>query len=76
MAVEDIKQVQDVIARESKLLVYTHFNMVVGVPADTDLQNARITWKTLLGAWAYISVSVHTTNWNCSSVRFRATVTA
>lgn len=50
MAVEDIKQVQDVIARESKLLVYTHFNMVVGVPADTDLQNARITWKTL---WAH-----------------------
>lgn len=38
MAVEDIRQVQDVIARESKLLVYTHFNMVVGVPADTDLQ--------------------------------------
>ena len=38
MAVEDIKQVQDVIALESKLLVYTHFNMVVGVPADTDLQ--------------------------------------
>lgn len=38
MAVEDIKQVQDVIARESKQLVYTHFNMVVGVPADTDLQ--------------------------------------
>lgn len=35
MAVEDIKQVQDVIARESKLLVYTHFNMVA---ADTDLQ--------------------------------------
>ena len=38
MAVEDIRQVQDVIARESKQLVYTHFNMVVGVPADTDLQ--------------------------------------
>ncbi len=38
MAVEDIKKVQDVIARESKLLVYTHFNMVVGVPTDTDLQ--------------------------------------
>ena len=38
MAVEDIKQVQDIIARESKQLVYTHFNMVVGVPADTDLQ--------------------------------------
>ena len=38
MAVEDIKRVQDVIARESKQLVYMHFNMVVGVPADTDLQ--------------------------------------
>ena len=38
MAVEDIKRVQEVIARESKQLVYTHFNMVVGVPADTDLQ--------------------------------------
>ena len=38
MAVEDIKRVQDVIARESRQLVYMHFNMVVGVPADTDLQ--------------------------------------
>ena len=38
MAVEDIKRVQEVIARESKQLVYTHFNMVVAVDADTDLQ--------------------------------------
>ena len=38
MAVEDIKRVQEVIARESRQLVYTHFNLVVGVPADTDLQ--------------------------------------
>jgi len=38
MAVEDIKRVQEVIARESKQLVYTHFNMVVSVPAATDLQ--------------------------------------
>ena len=38
MAVEDIKRVQDVIARESKQLVYMHFNMIVGVPAGTDLQ--------------------------------------
>ena len=51
MAVEDIKQVQDVIARESKLLVYTHFNMVVGVPADTDLQKMHESLgKTLFGA--------------------------
>ena len=38
MAVEDIKRVQEVIARESKQLVYTHFNMVVAVPAGADLQ--------------------------------------
>lgn len=38
MAVDDIKRVQEVIARESRQLVYTHFNLVVGVPAGTDLQ--------------------------------------
>lgn len=38
MAVEDIKRVQEVIARESKQLVYTHYNLIVAVPADTDLQ--------------------------------------
>lgn len=38
MAVEDIKRVQEVIARESKQLVYSHFSMVVAVPADADLQ--------------------------------------
>ena len=38
MAVEDIKRVQEVIARESKQLVYTHFNLIVAVPTGTDLQ--------------------------------------
>ena len=38
MAVEDIKRGQEVIARESKQLVYTHFNMVVAVSAGADLQ--------------------------------------
>lgn len=38
MAVEDIKRVQEVIARENKQLVYTHYNLIVSVPADTDLQ--------------------------------------
>lgn len=38
MAVEDIKRVQEVIARESKQLVYTHYNLIVAVPANTDLQ--------------------------------------
>ena len=38
MAVEDIKRVQKVIARESKQLVYTHYNLVVAVSGDTDIQ--------------------------------------
>ena len=38
MAVEDIKRVQEVIARESKQLVYAHFNMVVAVSTGADLQ--------------------------------------
>ena len=37
MAVEDIKSVQEVVARESKQLVYTHYNLVVAMSADTDL---------------------------------------
>lgn len=38
IAVEDIKKVQDVIARENKQLVYAHFNLVVGVHIDADIQ--------------------------------------
>ena len=38
IAVEDIKKVQEVIARENKQLVYAHFNLVVGVPIDADIQ--------------------------------------
>ena len=38
MAVEDIKRVQEVIARESKQLVYTHYNLVVCTDIDTDIQ--------------------------------------
>ena len=38
IAVEDIKKVQDVIARENKQLIYAHFNLVVGVPIDADIQ--------------------------------------
>ena len=38
MAVEDIKQVQEVVARENKQLVYSHFNLIVTVSPDTDLQ--------------------------------------
>ena len=38
MAVEDIKKVQEVVARESKQLVYTHFNIIVCVSKDVDIQ--------------------------------------
>lgn len=38
MAVEDIKRVQEVVARENKQLVYTHYNLVVAVSPETDLQ--------------------------------------
>ena len=38
IAVEDIKKVQDVIARENKQLVYAHFNLIVGISKDADIQ--------------------------------------
>lgn len=44
------------------------------LPVQT-CKSVRTTWKTLSGVWVSISASGHTTNWNCSSVRFRATAT-
>ena len=38
IAVEDIKNVQDIIARDGKQLVYAHFNLLVSVARDKDLQ--------------------------------------
>ena len=38
IAVEDIKRVQEVIARENKQLVYTHYNLIVTVKPKTDIQ--------------------------------------
>ena len=40
IAVEDIKRVQEVIARENKQLVYTHYNLIVTVKPDTDIQKS------------------------------------
>ena len=37
MAVEDIKRVQEVVSRESKQLVYTHYNLVVAISAKTNI---------------------------------------
>ena len=38
IAVEDIKKVEELIARENKQLVYCHFNLIVMTDADADLQ--------------------------------------
>lgn len=38
IAVEDIRQVQDIVAREGKQLVYTHYNLMVCCDKKTDLQ--------------------------------------
>lgn len=38
IAVEDIKKVEELIARENKQLVYCHFNLVVTVDVKADLQ--------------------------------------
>lgn len=38
IAVEDIKRVQEVVAREGKQLVYTHFNLIVCCASRTDMQ--------------------------------------
>lgn len=61
MAVEDISRVQEVIARESKQLVYTHFNMVVAVDADTDLQKCTNHLENAFGRMG-IHISKHAYN--------------
>ena len=38
VSVEDIKKVQEIIAREGKQLVYAHYNMIVAASATQDLQ--------------------------------------
>lgn len=38
IAVEDIKQVEELVARENKQLVYCHFNMIITIDAEADMQ--------------------------------------
>ena len=38
MAVEDIRRVQEVVARENKQLVYSYFNLIVTVSPEADIQ--------------------------------------
>ena len=61
MAVEDIKHVQEIVARESKMLVYSHFNLVVGVSADTDIQKCTNYLENAFGRMG-IHISKHAYN--------------
>ena len=61
MAVEDIKRVQEIVARESKMLVYSHFNLVVGVSADTDIQKCANYLENAFGRMG-IHISKHAYN--------------
>ena len=61
MAMEDIKRVQEIVARESKMLVYSHFNLVVGVSADTDIQKCTNYLENAFGRMG-IHISKHAYN--------------
>ena len=61
MAVEDIKRVQEIVARESKMLVYSHFNLIVGVSADTDIQKCTNYLENAFGRMG-IHISKHAYN--------------
>lgn len=49
IAVEDIKRVQEVVARESKQLVYTHFNLIVCCDKRVDMQKPTNHLENLFG---------------------------
>ena len=73
IAVEDIKRVQDVISRENKQLVYTHYNLIVTVKPDTDIQKCTNHLENAFAGWASIFRSEPTTSWNCLSTLSPAT---
>lgn len=37
-AVEDIRKVQEIVARENRQLIYTHYNLIVEIPKGEDIQ--------------------------------------
>lgn len=49
IAVEDIKRVQEVVAREGKQLVYTHFNLIVCCNRKTDMQKPTNHLENMFG---------------------------
>ena len=61
LAVEDIKKVQNVIARESKQLVYVHYNLMVTVPRHVDIQKCTNHLENSFGKQG-IHISKHAYN--------------
>jgi Bacteroides conjugation system ATPase, TraG family len=61
LAVEDIKAVQDVIARESKQLVYAHYNLMVTVNKDVDIMKCTNYLENSFGKQG-IHISKHAYN--------------
>ena len=61
IAVEDIKRVQELVARESKQLVYTHFNLIVCCDKGVDMQKPTNHLENLFGRLG-IHISKHAYN--------------
>ena len=61
IAVEDIKRVQEVVAREGKQLVYTHFNLIVCCSRKTDMQKPTNHLENMFGRLG-IHISKHAYN--------------
>jgi conjugation system TraG family ATPase len=49
IAVEDIKKVQEIVAREGKQLVYTHYNLIVCCDKDVDMQKPTNHLENMFG---------------------------
>ena len=49
IAVDDIRKVQEMVARESKQLVYTHFNLIVCCPRNVDMQKSTNHLENMFG---------------------------
>ena len=61
IAVEDIKKVEEVIARDNKQLVYCHFNLIVTIDAGADMQKCT---NHLENAFGRIGIQISKRSYN------------
>lgn len=61
IAVEDISKVEEVIARENKMLVYAHFNLMVTIKAGVDIQKCT---NHIENAFSQIGIEVSKRSYN------------